>query len=252
MELTNSVAFVTGGSGGLGSHICSLLSSEGAKIAIGYKSGEQRAETLRDELAESGRESIIVKIDQSNPNSIANAVSQVVKELGSLDILVNNAAMASGGHNLPPGDLEAFTPEIWDEITSINLKGPYLVARAAAENLRKSKWGRIVNIGSTLGHGDWYMDRAFAPSKAAVVPLTRFLAVSLAPDVTVNCVAPGLMIETGMGSGGSDEFVQYWKGRSNLGVTTSIHDVAMQVVVLCKSDTVTGQTVVIDGGINFN
>lgn len=252
MELTNSVAFVTGGSGGLGSRICSLLSSEGSKIAIGYNLGEQRAETLRDELTESGRESIIVKIDQSNPQSVDNAVSQIVQEFGSLDIVVNNAAMASGGHDLPPGNLEAFTPEIWDEMMSVNLRGPYLVARAAAETLRKSKWGTIVNIGSTLGHGDWYMDRAFATSKAAVVPLTRFLAVSLAPDVSVNCVAPGLMVETGLGSGGSEEFVQYWKGRSNLGVTTSVEDVAMQVVVLCKSETVTGQTVVVDGGINFN
>ena len=252
MDITNSIALITGGSGGLGSRICSLLSREGSRIAIGYHSGKQRAESVRDKLAESGGESIIVQIDQSNVESIENAVSQVVDELGSLDILVNNAAMASGGHDLPPGDLHAFTPEIWDEMIAVNLRGPYLVARAAADNLRDSNWGRVVNIGSTLGLGDWYMDRAFAPSKAAIVPLTRFLAASLAPDVTVNCVAPGLMIETGLGSGGPEELVQGWRDRSTLGVTTSVEDVARQVVYLCKSHTVTGQTIAIDGGINFN
>ena len=252
MDLTDSVAFVTGGSAGLGSRICSLLSREGSNIAIGYNSGKQRAESLRDELNESGGESIIVQIDQSNVESIDSAVSHVVEKLGSLDILVNNAAMASGGHNLRPGDLDAFTPEIWDEMVTVNLRGPYLLARAASGNLRNSNWGRIVNIGSTLGLGDWYMDRAFAPSKAAIVPLTRFLAASLAPDVTVNCVAPGLMVETGLGSGGPEELVQGWRDRSSLGVTTSVEDVARQVVFLCQSDTVTGQTIVIDVGINFN
>ena len=132
------------------------------------------------------------------------------------------------------------------------MRGPFLVTRAAAIHLRKSVWGRVVNIGSTLGHGDWYQDRAFAPSKAAIVPLTRFLAASLAPDVTVNCVSPGLMIETGLGSGGSEELVQGWRNRAALGVTTSVDDVAGQAVYFCKTSTVTGQSIVVDGGIHFN
>lgn len=127
--------------------------------------------------------------------------------MGGLDLLINNAGIAMGGHAIKPGDLDAFTPEIWDQMMSVNVRGPYLVTRAAAPHLRASKWGRMVNIGSTLGHGDWYQDRAFAPSKAAVIPLTRFLAASLAPDVTVNAVSPGLMVETGLGSGGSEALV---------------------------------------------
>jgi 3-oxoacyl-[acyl-carrier protein] reductase len=110
----------------------------------------------------------------------------------------------------------------------------------------------VVNIGSTLGHGEWYSDRPFAPSKAAVVPLTRFLAAALAPDVSVNCVSPGLMIETGLGSGGSDQFVEGWRNRAVLNVTTSVDDVAGQVVYLCKTSTVTGQSIVVDGGIHFH
>jgi len=246
------VALVTGGSGGLGSRICSLLANEGAAVAVGYHSGEKRALAVRDAIIAGGGKSIIAQLDQSDPASIEMAVGQVVEQLGGLDILVNNAAMASGGYDIPLGDLDAFTPEIWDEMMAINVRGPYLVTRAAAAHLRDSRYGRVVNIGSTLGHGEWYADRTFAPSKAAVVPLTRFLAAALAPDVSVNCVAPGLMVETGLGSGGPEELVQGWRNRAALGVTTSVDDVANQVVTLCKSSTITGQSIVIDGGIHFH
>jgi 3-oxoacyl-[acyl-carrier protein] reductase len=250
--LTNSVTLVTGGSGGLGSSICSLLAAESSGIAVGFHSGKQRAASVRDAILDKGGKSIIVQLDQSDSASINRAVAQVVEQLGSLDILVNNAAMASGGHDLPPGDLDAFTPEIWDEMMAVNVRGPYLMTRASASHLRTSLWGKVVNIGSTLGYGEWYADRAFAPSKAAIIPLTRFLAAALAPDIAVNCVAPGLMVETGLGSGGPEELVEGWRNRAALGVTTSVDDVANQVVSLCKSTSITGQSIVVDGGIHFH
>ncbi len=252
MNLTNAVALVTGGSGGLGARICHLLAAEGVDIAVGYLGGDERADETKKAIEILGRRAITVKIDQTKPASVEDAVEKVGSDLGGLDILVNNAAIAMGGHNIPLGDLEAFTPEIWDEMMAVNVRGPYLVARAAAPHLRASKWGRIVNIGSTLGHGDWYADRPFAPSKAAVVPLTRFLAANLAPDVTVNCVAPGLMEGTALGSGGPQHLYDGWRNRAALGVTTSIEDVAGQVVYLCKTSSITGQSIVVDGGINFH
>ncbi len=252
MNLSNAVALVTGGSGGLGSRICSLLAAEGVDIAVGYLGGEGRAGETKKTIEALGRRACAVQIDQTNPASIDEAVKQVVSELGGLDILVNNAGIAMGGHDIPLGDLEAFTPEIWDELMAVNLRGPYLVARAASPHLRTSKWGRIVNIGSTIGHGDWYADRPFAPSKGAIVPLTRFLAASLAPDVTVNCVAPGLMADTALASGGPQHFYNMWRNRAALGITTSLEDVAGQVVYLCKTSSITGQSVVIDGGISFH
>ncbi|MEM6670856.1 MAG: SDR family NAD(P)-dependent oxidoreductase [Pseudomonadota bacterium] len=251
MNLTNAVALVTGGSGGLGSRVCSFLAVEGADVAVAFNRGKERAEAVCEQIEAQGRRAIAVRVDQVDPLSIDTAVAHVAKQLGALDILVNNAAMAMGGHSVSPGELEKFTPEIWDEMMAVNLRGPFLVTRAAAPHLRKSKWGRVVNIGSTLGHGDWYQDRAFAPSKAAVIPLTRFLAASLAPDVTVNCVSPGLMIETGLGSGGSEELVQGWRNRAALQTTTSIDDVAAQVIRFCRASTITGQSIVIDGGIHF-
>lgn len=250
--LSNAKALVTGGSGGLGSRICKLLAAEGADVAIGYLRGKARAEALRREIEAKGRQATAVELDQLDPNAIERGVAAVAQQMGGLDILINNAAIAMGGHSIAPGDLDAFTPEIWDEMMAINVRGPYLITRAAAAYLRSSAWGRVVNIGSTLGHGDWYQDRAFAPSKAAVIPLTRFLAASLAPDVTVNCVSPGLMVETGLGSGGSEELVQGWRNRAALGVTTSVEDVAAQAVALCKMSTITGQCIVVDGGVHFD
>jgi 3-oxoacyl-[acyl-carrier protein] reductase len=252
MSLSNAVALVTGGSGGLGSRICRLLAGEGVNVAVAYLGGKERAEAVRSEVEAVGQKAMTVRIDLIDPDSIEAGVAHVAADLGGLDLLVNNAAIAMGGHSIAPGDLDAFTPEIWDEMMAINLRGPYLVTRAAAAHLRSSRWGRVVNIGSTLGHGDWYQDRAFAPSKAAVIALTRFLAASLAPDVTVNCVSPGLMVETALGRGGSEDLVQAWRDRAALGTTTSVDDVAGQVVYLCKTSTITGQSIVVDGGIHFN
>jgi len=246
------VALVTGGSGGLESRICSHLATEGVKVAVGYFRGEERAASVKNEIEAIGGTAIAVQLDQLDPTSVQLAIASVVSELGSLDIVINNAAIAMGGHSIPLGDLDAFTPEIWDEMMAVNVRGPYLVARAAAKHLRASKWGRVVNIGSTLGHGDWYQDRPFAPSKAAVIPLTRFLAAALAPDVTVNCVAPGLMVETELGSGGAQELFDGWRKRSALGGFTSVEDVAGQVVYFCKTSTITGQSIGVDGGVHFH
>jgi 3-oxoacyl-[acyl-carrier protein] reductase len=251
MSLANAVALVTGGSGGLGSRISRLLAKNGVNVAVSYLEGRNRAEDVCRDIESSGVRAMAVQMNQIAPDSITSGVAAVADEMGGIDILINNAAIAMGGHTVASGDLEAFTPEIWDEMMAINVRGPFLVTRAAANHLRSSAWGRVVNIGSTLGHGDWCQDRAFAPSKAAVIPLTRFLAASLAPDVTVNCVSPGLMVETGLGSGGSEKLVQGWRDRAALGVTTSIDDVAGQVVYLCKTSSITGQSVVVDGGIHF-
>lgn len=251
MDLSGAVALVTGGSGGLGSRISQFLAQNGVDVAVSYMDGKERAEGVCRKIEGIGQKAIPVHINQIDPESIESGVAQVVEELGGLDLLVNNAAIAMGGHTVAPGDLEEFTPEIWDEMMAINVRGPFLVTRAAAIHLRSSSWGRVVNIGSTLGHGDWYQDRAFAPSKAAVIPLTRFLAASLAPEVTVNCVSPGLMVETGLGSGGPEELVQGWRNRAALGITTSIDDVAGQVVYFFKTSSITGQSIVVDGGVHF-
>ena len=252
MDIEGATAFVSGASGGLGTVIATTLAEAGADVAVGYRDGRERAEKTAEAVNALGRQAALVRLDQADATSIDAAVEEVSKALGGLDLLINNAGMASGGRSLPEGDLEALTPEIWDEMMAVNVRGPYLLARAAAPLLRRSKWGRIINIGSTIGHGTWGADAAYAPSKAAVAPLTRFLAAALAPDVTVNCVAPGRMDGTQLTSGAPETFANAYKELAMLGVQTSLTDVAAHVVAFCKSETVTGQVLVVDGGIHFN
>jgi 3-oxoacyl-[acyl-carrier protein] reductase len=252
MDITGAAAYVTGGSGGLGSVVAKALAGSGVDIAVGYRDNLERAQKTKAEVEALGRRATMVRLDQTDPISVAAAVEEVAEVFGGLDLLINNAGMASGGRSLPTGDLEALTPEIWDEMMTVNVRGPYLLARAAAPWLRRSYWGRIVNLGSTIGHGTWGAAAAYAPSKASVAPLTRFLAAALAPDITVNCVAPGLMEGTLMSGGAPEAYVADWRERAVLGATTSLDDVATQVVTFCKSATVTGQVLVIDGGIHFD
>lgn len=252
MSLEDATAFVTGGSGGLGARICIALAREGADVAVGFRNGRERAEAVCADIQASGRRALAVQIDQTDPVAVDEAVAATVADFGGLDLLVNNAGVASGGRSIPAGDLDALTPEFWDELMAANVRGPYLAARAAAPHLRASHWGRIVNLGSTIGHGPWGAAAAYAPSKGAVAPLTRFLAAALSPDVTVNCVAPGLMEGTQMSGGAPESFVGAWRERAVLNATTGLDDVAAHVVAFCKSATTTGQVLVVDGGIHFD
>jgi len=250
MDIEGATAFISGASGGLGAMIATKLAEAGADIAVGYRESRERAEQIAGTVISLGQHAVLVQLDQTSVGSIDTAVEEASKALGGLDLLVNNAGGC--GPDIAAGDLEALTPEIWDELMVLNVRGPYLLARAAAPLLRGSKWGRIVNIGSTIGHGTWGVAESYAPSKASVSPLTRFLAAALAPDVTVNCVAPGLIEDTGLSSGMSEEAVNNWKHQAVLRSTTSMEDVAEQVVAFCKCETITGQVLVVDGGIHFD
>jgi 3-oxoacyl-[acyl-carrier protein] reductase len=163
-----------------------------------------------------------------------------------LDILVNNAAWNIG---IPFGDLEALTSDIWDRVLETNLRGPFLLARALAPELRRHKTGRIVNIASVAGLSPGGSSIAYASSKAALIHLTHCLAVAMAPGVTVNCVAPGLVEGTRMADRLPEAVRQGARSQAVLGRTASAEDIAAQVVTFCRAESVTGQVVVIDGGM---
>ncbi|MEM8538951.1 MAG: SDR family NAD(P)-dependent oxidoreductase [Pseudomonadota bacterium] len=249
MELTGKVAFVTGASGGLGRAIAEALAQAGADIIIGYKSGHSRAEETAASVQNLGRKAHLVAFDQADGTSIDTAVEKSVSAIGRLDILINNAAVAKA---IPFPDLDALTPELWDWTMTANLRGPYLLSRAAAAHLKASGSGRIVNVAAMAGLKPMGASIAQATSKAGLIHMTRCLAVAMAPDVTVNCVAPGLMEGTVLTANIPDAFRDGFRSQSVLGQTTSISDVAGQVVQYCKSTTVTGQTSVIDGGVFFH
>jgi 3-oxoacyl-[acyl-carrier protein] reductase len=246
MELGGKAAFVTGGSGDIGGAIARALAKTGADVAVSYAGDAQRAAASADAVKKLSRRGIAVQLDQRDPNSVAASVNKVVAEFGRLDILVNNAGWNIG---IPFKDLEALTAEIWDRIMETNLRGPYLLARAFVPELRRHKAGRIVNIASLAGIAPGGSSIAYASSKAGLIHLTHCLAVALAPDVTVNCIAPGLVEGTRMAERVPEEVKRQARMQAVLGRTASAQDIAEQVLAFCRAETVTGQVLVVDGGM---
>jgi 3-oxoacyl-[acyl-carrier protein] reductase len=245
MDLVDKVAFVTGGSGDIGRAIATALAMAGVDIVVSYVSSPERASSIVDAVQVTGRRSRAVHLDQRDPLSIGASFDKVVAAFNRVDILVNNAGWNIG---IPFSDLDALTVELWDQVLETNLRGPYLLARAFAPELRRHKAGRIINIASLAGIMPGGSSIAYATSKAGLIHLTHCLAVALAPDVTVNCIAPGLVEGTRMAERVPEDVKHRIRGHVVLGRTGSAQDIAEQVVTFCRADSVTGQVLVVDGG----
>jgi len=248
MDLRGRAALITGATGGLGAVIARALASEGANVALTHLGHRDEGEAVCREIEAKGRKAVLVHLDQSDAASCEAAVEKAVGFLGRLDILVNNAAV---NQPVPFQDLDGLTPEIWDRLLSTNLRGPFLVTRAAARHLKRQDQGRVVNVSGFPGLAPLGSSIALAVSKAGLIHLTHCLAVALAPSITVNCVAPGLMEGTRMSSRVRPEAIAALREKAALKRTTDLDDVARQVVLFCQAESITGQTLVIDGGIVF-
>jgi 3-oxoacyl-[acyl-carrier protein] reductase len=246
MDLTGKAALITGASGDIGRAIAQALAAAGVDIAVGYVGDAQRAATTVEAVRAAERRAVAVQIDQRDPASIAASAGAVLQAFGRADILVNNAAWNIG---IPFPDLDALTADVWDRVFETNVRGPYLLARAFAPHLRASKAGRIVNISSVAGMIPGGSSLAYASSKAALNHLTHCLAVALAPGITVNCVAPGLVEGSRMAQRLPDKAAEAARRQAVLGRTASAADIAEQVVTFCRAESVTGQVVAIDGGL---
>jgi len=249
MDLKDRVALVAGGTGLLGTAIARALAGAGADIAITYLERKDAARETCAAVEALGQRAWSVALDQTDAAAIPGAVMAVAGHFGRLDVLVNNAAW---NISIPFPDLEALDAAVWDRLLATNLRGPYLLARAAAPHLKASGSGRIVNIASVAGLNPGGSSIAYATSKAGLIHLTRCLAVALAPEVSVNCVAPGFMEGTRMSSRLPPEMAEGARQRAVLKRAASVEDVADQVLAFCKSDSVTGQTLNIDAGVFFH
>jgi 3-oxoacyl-[acyl-carrier protein] reductase len=246
MDLQGKTAFVTGGSGDLGGAIARALAVAGADVVISYVGHREGATATVEAVRATGRQGLAVQLDQRDPAAIDAAVAKVMGAFGRLDVLVNNAAWNIG---IPFPDLEALTAEVWDRVLDTNLRGPYLLARGCAPYMRVHGAGRIVNIASVGGLYPASSSIAYSASKAGLIHLTRCLAVALAPDVTVNCIAPGLIEGTRMAQRMPAEVAQLERSQAVLGRVASVQDIAAQVVTFCQAESITGQVLVIDGGM---
>src|SRR5271167_4634372 len=191
MELRGAVALVTGGNGGLGQRICHALAKEGVHIAVMYAQSRDQAEGVARELASRHQvNAAALACDITDDAAVARLVGDVARRFGRLDILINDAAYNKA---IPFPDLDNLTLEVWDKIMAVNLTGPMRLSKAVAPVMKAQGRGRIVNIASVAGVGPTGSSIAYAVSKAGLIHLTRCMAVALAPETLVNCVAPGLL-----------------------------------------------------------
>jgi 3-oxoacyl-[acyl-carrier protein] reductase len=246
MDLQNKVALVTGGSGDIGGAIARALAVAGADVIVSFVGSKERADATVAAVQASGRRGAAVQLDQRRPAAIETCVDEVLQKFERLDILVNNAAWNIG---IPFQALDRLTPEIWDRVLETNLRGPYLLARGFAPHLRGNGCGCIVNIASAAGLVPGGSSIAYAASKAALIHLTHCLAVALAPEVTVNCIAPGLVEGTRMAENVPEDTKKRARAQAVLGRTATTRDIAEHVVAFCRSESVTGQVLAIDGGL---
>jgi 3-oxoacyl-[acyl-carrier protein] reductase len=246
MDLAGAVVVITGGTGGLGSRICHAFARAGSRVAVVCLERTAVAEALASELVGSGAAaSIAVQADVTEPGPIAALVERVVQEWGRLDVLVNNAAF---NHYVAYKDLDGLTLELWEKMQRANVTGPWLCSKAVAPVMQRGGRGAIINVGSVAGFSAGGSSIAYAVSKAALAHLTHCLASALAPEVTVNGVAPGLMEGTRITERLHPDLIARSTAEAMLKRPVDKDDVAEQIVAFARSNSTTGQNVIIDSG----
>jgi 3-oxoacyl-[acyl-carrier protein] reductase len=250
VDLKGTVALVTGGNGGLGQRICHALAKEGVHIAVMYAQSRDQAETVARDLASRYQiNAAAFACDITDSVAVDTLIGDVIKRFGRLDILVNDAAY---NKSIPFSDLDSLTQQEWDKIIAVNLTGPMRLIKAVAPVMKAQGQGRIVNIASVAGLTPTGSSIAYAVSKAGLIHLTRCMAVGLAPETLVNCVAPGLLEGTRATSNLRPEQVAHSASASLLKKAADKDDCADMVVTMCRTETMTGQTIVIDAGRVFH
>ena len=246
MDLKGKVAIVTGGNGGLGRRICLALDRAGCRIAVLYNQPDEAAGA--NEFVTELRDAKPFQVELRDVESINGMVSAAHEAFGRVDILINDAAF---NKFIQFDDLDALTSEIWDKILDINLNGPMRCIKAVAPLMKEVGGGRIVNISSTAGFGPSGSSIPYATSKAALNHITKCFAVGLAPNILVNGVAPGYIEGTHTTEQLDPAYRKIAKDIVALKRAADKDDIAKQVVLCCETDSMTGQTVVIDGGRYF-
>jgi NAD(P)-dependent dehydrogenase (short-subunit alcohol dehydrogenase family) len=236
--LAGKVALVTGAAKRIGRSVALRLAEEGADVIVNYRHSKDAAEEVVAQIRAKGRRAAAIQGDVTQRADVGALLAAVESDFGRLDILVNNTGMFF------PAKFEELTEEQWDTILDVNLKSQFLCSQVATRLLRQSGAGRIINFASLGGLLAWPAYTHYCVSKAGVIMLTRCLARALAPEITVNAIAPGTISFPGDAPELAEDFIR----RSPLGRTGSPADIEDAVVFLAQSSFITGQVIVVDGG----
>lgn len=240
--LAGKVALITGAARRLGRASALALAEAGADVAITFlRSGREAEATLADLRGIGGR-ALAVHCDVTDEKSVKAAINKTAAELGGIDVLVNNAA------DYETVEFEKLTLRQWDAIFATNARGPFLVTREALRFLRQRQ-GKIINMGSLGGLEAWASHAHYCSSKAAVHMLTRVMAKALAPEIAVNCVAPG-MIDLGEKSAAA--FMKRMAKQTPMRRNGTGEEVAAAVLFFATAPHfITGQILLVDGGLSL-
>jgi NAD(P)-dependent dehydrogenase (short-subunit alcohol dehydrogenase family) len=248
MQHSCPVALITGSTSGIGAAIARRLSGEGFAVVLHSRSSAEAGHALAAELGTAA--AAYVQADLAHDADRGRLVREAVALWGRLDVLVNNAGIS---RVIPHADLAAATPAVWQELHEVNVVAPFrLVAEAESalrEAARRGQSGCVVNVSSHAGIRPKGASIPYAATKAALNHVTRLLALSLAPDIRVNAVAPGL-VNTPLTADWTDA-QQIWRERAPMRRAASPEDIAQAVAMLVASDYLTGEILLSDGGLNL-
>jgi len=250
MDVSGKAAIVTGSAVGVGRATALELARRGASVVINYSRSEAEAQQTAADVEALGAGALVVRADVSQDDQVRDMVRRALDRFGSVDVLVNNAGIT---RFVDFRDLEGLSEDMWDRILAVNVKGVFFCSRAVVPHMKQQGSGCIVNISSVAGITSVGSSIAYCASKAAVINLTMAFARTFAPEVRVNCVAPGF-VDTRWHSARA-EAADYEALKERIAQGTPLarvctaEDIAQAVLSLIEgADFVTGQTLVVDGG----
>ncbi|HZS54887.1 MAG TPA: 3-oxoacyl-[acyl-carrier-protein] reductase [Bryobacteraceae bacterium] len=242
--MSKRTALITGASRGIGRACAQALSLAGYRVALAARSID-RLQELANEIQNAGGETFVMELDLANREMITDALSKAMKEVGRIDVLVNNAGVTKDGLAV------RMKPADWDTVLQTNLSGAFFVTQQVLPGMMRERWGRIVNISSVVGEMGNPGQANYVASKAALIGLTKSLAQELGSrNITVNAVAPGF-IETDMTHGLTAELKQRMLDQTPLRRMGTPQDIAGAVKFLVSDDAsfITGHVLDVNGGI---
>lgn len=238
--LTGKTVLVTGAAKRIGRAIALTLAESGANVAITYLGSQVEAEATVQSIASYDVDGFAVRCDLREPESIEQSVISVIEEFGQIDVLVNNAGLFESEA------LEKISAEQWDAMFATNTRAPFLMAKAAHPHLRAAK-GRIINVGSLGGLHPWATHGHYCTSKAALHMLSKTMAKAWAPEISVNCIAPGMIVQ-----GEVDEAYEHFARKTPMQRNGTAQDVAAAARFFATAPHfITGQLLAIDGGLGL-
>jgi NAD(P)-dependent dehydrogenase (short-subunit alcohol dehydrogenase family) len=242
-DLKGKTVFITGGARRLGRAIALAMAQAGANVAFTFRSSANEAEETLKEIKAASAQAVAIECDLRHPDSAGDTVKNVLKNFGRIDLLINNAGI------FETANFEEITIEQWDEVFAVNVRAPFLVSQLCTPELRRAR-GRIINMGSLGGQKAWATHAHYCSSKAALHMLTQVMAKALAPEIAVNCVAPG-MIDSGAGEK-DPALLHRLAAHTPMKKNGTPQDVVSAVMYFATAPHfITGQVLTVDGGLGL-